>query len=348
VTGWRKWLRLLVRVAAVAYPVALLLAVILLRFHGTGVWVRVALYVPRVLFAIPLPFLVLALALLRDWRFMVTQAVALLLVLFPLMGLVLPWPHFADRDQPVLRVMSYNSNGGGWGWDKVMAQIDELHPDVVMMQEVFTDSRWPVEMLKKRYPEAQASTQFIVASRYPIRSVVDPERIPLGDSRRSPRSITYVIDTPLGPIAFYNVHPISPRQGLWTLRVGGFRAAIRSGTLFDKERGKRLETDGLLLDMQVELFASNAKKETIPVIIGGDTNMTGLTPALSQLSDFDDGFEKAGWGFGYTYPSGRKAWMRLDRIFASPSLRFVGFEVGKHHWASDHLCVVADLQKRKP
>ena len=40
--------------------------------------------------------------------------------------------------------------------------------------------------------------------------------------------------------------------------------------------------------------------------------------------------------------------LSLDRIFASPSLRFVGFQVGKHHWASDHLCVVADLQKRKP
>jgi endonuclease/exonuclease/phosphatase family metal-dependent hydrolase len=348
VTGWRLWLRRLVRVMAVAYPVALLVAVIVLHVFGQIPWVRVALYVPRVLLAIPLPFLVLALALLRDWRFMLSQAVALLMLLFPLMGLVLPWPHFADRDAPVLRVMSWNVMGGGWGWDKVMAQIDELHPDVVMMQEVFTDSRWPVEMLKKRYPEARASTQFIIASRYPIRSVADPPKVPLGDARRSPRSISYVIDTPLGPIAFYNVHPISPRQGMWTLRVGGFRNAIRSGTLFDKDRSQRLDNDGHLLDVQVAVFADNARKETIPVVIGGDTNMTGLTPALGHLSGFDDGFVKAGWGFGYTFPTGRRAWMRLDRIFASPSLRFVGFQVGKHTWASDHMCVVADLQKRKP
>jgi endonuclease/exonuclease/phosphatase (EEP) superfamily protein YafD len=333
---------------AVAYPVALLVVVICLRAYGQGPWGRVALYLPRVLFAIPLPFLVLAIALMRDWRFLASQGVALLLLLFPLMGLVLPWPHFADRDAPVLRVMSYNVNGGGWGWDKVFGQIEELHPDVVLMQENFGDQRWPVEQLKKRFPEAQASTQFLVASRYHIREVIDPERVNQDGRQRSPRSITYVIDTPLGPIAFYNVHPISPRQAMWSLRIGGFSHAIRDGTLFDKERSKRMSADSQLLDMQVEHFASNARKETIPVVIGGDTNMTGLSPALSQLSGFEDGFEKAGWGFGYTFPSGRKAWMRLDRIFASPSLRFVGFQVGKHFWASDHLCVVADLQKRKP
>jgi endonuclease/exonuclease/phosphatase (EEP) superfamily protein YafD len=347
VSGWRRWLRRLVQATAVAYPVVLLLVAIVLRAFGERPWVRAALYLPRVLFALPLPILVLALLVMRERRLLLSQAAALLLVLFPLMGLVLPWPRFADRGAPVLRVMSYNVNRGDWGWDKVLAQIDELHPDVVMMQEVFSDPALPVKELKKRYLEAQASTQFIVASRYPIRLVVDPPRLPLGDARRSPRSIAYIIDTPLGPIAFYNVHPISPRQGMWGLRYGGFRNAIRNGSLFDPERTERLRTDGHLLDLQVELFASNAGKETIPVIIGGDTNMTGLSPGLARLSAFDDGFKEAGWGFGYTFPAGAKAWMRLDRIFASPALRFTGFQVGKHPLASDHLCVVADLQRRK-
>jgi endonuclease/exonuclease/phosphatase family metal-dependent hydrolase len=248
----------------------------------------------------------------------------------------------------VLRVMSYNVNGGNWGYHKVLAQVDELHPDVVLMQEVLGNSGWLIDELKKRYPVAQQSTQFIVASKYPIRATVDPQRVPQGDRQRSPRSLTYVIDTPLGPIAFYNVHPVSPRHGLWSLRVGGFRNSIRAGTLFDKERTRKLNEDGSLSDMQVALFASNAGKETIPVIIGGDTNLTGLHPALAKLDGFRDGFKAAGWGFGYTFPSGRKAWMRLDRIFASRHLRFVGFQVGKHDWASDHRCVIADLQKEKP
>ena len=40
--------------------------------------------------------------------------------------------------------------------------------------------------------------------------------------------------------------------------------------------------------------------------------------------------------------------MRLDRIYVSPDLRAVHFEVGTHDWASDHRCVVADIQKRNP
>src|SRR6185369_6696159 len=103
-----RWLRRLLRALAVAYPVTLLLLVIVLRGYGETAWVRALLYVPRVLFAVPLPFLALALAVARDWRFLATQGAALLLLLFPLMGLVLPWPHGADRSAPVLRVMSYN------------------------------------------------------------------------------------------------------------------------------------------------------------------------------------------------------------------------------------------------
>jgi endonuclease/exonuclease/phosphatase (EEP) superfamily protein YafD len=348
VSRWRRWGRRLILGLAVAYPVVLLFTAVWLRFFGDWWLARVVLYVPRVLFAVPLPFLVLALALMRAWRFMLSQAAALLLVLFPLMGLVLPWPRFPDRGAPSLRVMSYNVNGGWWGYHKVLAQVDELHPDVVLMQEVLGDTRWLLDELKKRFPVAQQSTQFIVASKFPISATVDPQRVAMGDRQRSPRSLTYMIDTPLGQIAFYNVHPVSPRHGMWSLRVGGFRNAIRTGTLFDKDRTRKLNEDGALSDAQVALFAANAAKETVPVVIGGDTNLTGLHPALSKLNGFRDGFKEAGWGFGYTFPSGRKAWMRLDRLFASRQLRFVGFQVGKHDWASDHRCVVADLQKEKP
>jgi hypothetical protein len=166
--------------------------------------------------------------------------------------------------------------------------------------------------------------------------------------QRSPRAISYTLETPLGPIVFYNIHPVSPRQGLYALRRGGFKRGLLSGALLSGENARILQADGHLRDLQVETFARNAEKETLPVVIGGDTNLPDLSPALGALSRFRDAFRQAGWGFGYTFPAGRRAWMRLDRIFASPALRFVGFQVGKHAWASDHLCVVADLQRRNP
>jgi endonuclease/exonuclease/phosphatase (EEP) superfamily protein YafD len=82
------------------------------------------------------------------------------------------------------------------------------------------------------------------------------------------------------------------------------------------------------------------------VVIAGDTNLPGLSHVLHRyLSRYQDGFAKAGWGFGYTFPTRpRGPWMRIDRIVASDELRFVRFRVGRS-LASDHECVVADLQR---
>jgi hypothetical protein len=66
------------------------------------------------------------------------------------------------------------------------------------------------------------------------------------------------------------------------------------------------------------------------------------------LSHYVDGFTAAGAGFGYTFPNGKHLpWMRLDRILAASPLRFVEFYVGDSP-ASDHRCVVADLQREGP
>jgi endonuclease/exonuclease/phosphatase (EEP) superfamily protein YafD len=83
------------------------------------------------------------------------------------------------------------------------------------------------------------------------------------------------------------------------------------------------------------------------VVIAGDLNLTGLSPVLAHLSRFRDGFTDAGWGFGYTFPTNHRPWMRLDRILATDDLDFTYFEVGTSN-ASDHRCVVAEFERRKP
>jgi endonuclease/exonuclease/phosphatase family metal-dependent hydrolase len=87
-----------------------------------------------------------------------------------------------------------------------------------------------------------------------------------------------------------------------------------------------------------------ARRETVPVIIAGDTNLPQLSATLRNFEGFQDGFAEAGVGFGYTFPT-RRPWMRLDRIYASQQLRFLSFRIGSDA-ASDHLCVVADIEAR--
>jgi endonuclease/exonuclease/phosphatase family metal-dependent hydrolase len=98
----------------------------------------------------------------------------------------------------------------------------------------------------------------------------------------------------------------------------------------------------------VQEFAEAAAHEPGPAVIAGDTNLPDLSYILNRyLSAYQDGFAKVGSGFGYTFPTdhGRRPWMRIDRIFANQELRFVRFDIG-HSLASDHLCVIADLQRQ--
>jgi endonuclease/exonuclease/phosphatase (EEP) superfamily protein YafD len=332
--------------AALLYPTCLVALIALLRCVGERWWVTgVGLYLPRVVVAAPLPVLVIVLAAAGLRRLLWTQIAAFLLIVFPLMGFVLPWPTFPSRDAPVVRVLSYNIDSGNGGVDDIVEEIDRHAADVVFLQEV--GAYEPLNtLLRARYPVVNSANQFIVASKYPVLSASDPDKLDYEGRRRSPRFVRQVLDTPLGHIVFYNVHPLSPRETFYSLRGHGLRREILSGRLFSSASSAVFQDNSGLRTMQVQAFAGSAQGETDPVVLAGDTNLPGLSFVFHQyLSGYQDGFAQVGWGFGYTFPSDRQPWMRIDRILASPELRFVRFEVGNSR-ASDHRCVVADLQRR--
>jgi endonuclease/exonuclease/phosphatase (EEP) superfamily protein YafD len=334
--------------AAALYPIGLVAAIAALRIVGERRWVTtVALYLPRIGFALPLPVLLVAL-----WATGARRAVWMLLgasvpLLLVLMGLVLPWPVRAAAGAPTIRVMSYNVDSEIGGVEPLVQEIDRFSPDVVFLEEHGSlDSM--VTLLQARYATVRALGQFVVATRFPIASSYDPEKLSYSGRMRSSRWIEEVMDTPLGAVAFFVVHPVSPRQGFYALRGTRPKREILLGGGLPEEGEDAVAGNAGLRAAQVADVARAAKLEeaTHPVVIAGDTNLPGLSWVLHRFLDgFQDGFSKAGWGFGYTFPVGKhRPWMRIDRIFASDALRFVRFEVGSSH-ASDHLSVVADLQR---
>ena len=245
--------------------------------------------------------------------------------------------------------MSYNVNSENDGADPIAAEIDRYSPDVVFLVE-HGGSEPMIAYLQAHYPTVRVSGQLVVATRFPVTSGFDPDKLHYAGGRRSPRWLEEVMDTPLGPIAFFEVHPLSPRDGINAVRGGGLKHEIRAAAGFAQPTKEVVDYNTGLRQMQVADFADVAQKETRPVIIAGDTNLPGLSYVLDHsLSAFQDGFTKAGWGLGYTFPQGGKRrwmrpWMRIDRILASDELRFVRFQVGTSA-GSDHRCVVADLQR---
>jgi len=336
---------MLVAIASL-YPALLLGVTVLLRWVGEQWWVTgVGLYLPRVVLAAPLQVIVIALLATGLRRFLWTQVAALLLLVFPLMGFVLPWPALRSPGEPVLRVLSYNINSGNGGVDAIVEEIDRLSPDIVFLQEV--GDLEPLDtLLRARFPTVDEANQFVLASKYPVLSISDPEKLDYEGRHRSPRFVRQVLETPLGRIVFYNVHPLSPREIFYSLRGHGLRRELLSGRLLSPASSAVFQGNSGLRTLQVQSFSAAADGETDPVVIAGDTNLPGLSFVLHRyLSRYQDGFTKAGWGLGYTFPTDRYPWMRIDRILASDELRFVRFEVGRS-LASDHHCVVADLQRR--
>jgi vancomycin resistance protein VanJ len=341
-----RLLRGLVVLTAGLYVASIAGAIVLLRFVGERWWPSAAgLYLPRFPFALPLPILVLALVALKLYRQLWTQVAAGLLVLFPLMGLAIHWPAVRKADAPVVRLLSYNVDSGNLGYSGVIEEVDRYSPDIAFFQEVGSPLDALAQPLKARYGTVIQTGQLMMATRYPVVSETNPDKVLYNGRARSPRFTQYRIETPLGSIVFYNVHPISPRGGLYTLRGGGLRRKLLAGHWLTSFDSSTLMSETGLREAQVREFTQAAARETLPVVIAGDTNLPGLSVILNEsLSGYQDGFAAAGQGFGYTFPAG-KAWMRIDRVFATSTLKFVGFEVGRSS-ASDHQCVVADLQAR--
>ena len=309
---------------------------------------RVGLYFPRAVFGAPLLVLVPALVASRQVRLLWTQALAATLLVFPLMGFAVHVPSWKTATTPVVRVLSYNveTGEGAGGYPALVREIDRYSPDIVVLVEASATDALLAD-LRARYRTVATATQFVVASRLPLLETATPEQVPYVDRPHKARFMRFVFDTPIGRLVGYAVHPTSPRESLDRIRASG-RRGILSGEAFNEANAANFYFNSGLREAQVKAFAEAASRETDPVFIAGDTNLPELSVVLRHyLAAFVDGFAEAGWGFGYTFPSDKRVppWMRIDRIMASPALRFTHFEVGTSH-ASDHHCVVADLTLR--
>jgi endonuclease/exonuclease/phosphatase family metal-dependent hydrolase len=340
--------RSIVNLSAVAYLLALLAVVAALRLIGERWWVTtIALYLPRIGFALPLPLLIVALLIARSYRLLVTQVVAAFVLLFPLMGLHLGGTRPATRGAQRFRLFTLNTGLGKNGTGEILDRIRGANPDVIALEEVDDDD---VEALRLGLPgyAFRHLDQFVIASRFPIEEEWVPPAIWSDGEAQSAQYARCRLLTPAGPIRLFAVHPISPHDAFDQLRGRGLRYELLSGRILRSASARAMEANTQERLEQVRALAADAAKSPEPVIIAGDTNLPGLSWALSHwLGGFSDGFAEVGRGFGYSYPAQRMVWMRIDRILAGPRVRFLDVATISPR-ISDHLAVAADLELLPP
>jgi endonuclease/exonuclease/phosphatase (EEP) superfamily protein YafD len=331
------------RSLAIGYPIAVIAFIVALRLVGERWWATtIALYLPRLPFALPLLPLTAAILWIGPRRLLWTQALATFLLL-ALLGFRVAWPTTATPGAFHLRIVSCNINGGALGVQKILRSLRAVDPDVIVLQEVEPGSYDHLRAIMNGFT-IRESGQFWLASRFPVEEVMEPPIMTNMGVARSLRFVRYRITTPTGPVLLYNVHPISPRDGLEGVRGDGLRNQFLRGDLFNT-RARAMVTQNTSLRLtQLQAVAEDAHTFREPVLIAGDTNLPGLSWAYAHwLGDYQDGFTEAGDGFGYSFPSPRHPWMRIDRIISDRRFRFLDFRV-IDSYISDHFAVMADLE----
>ena len=331
----RSRLRKLTALAAVTCTAIAVLYWAALQLVGERWWLSGALlYAPHLVLLVPTVALLLPLLWWGPRRLLPVQGAAGALVVFQIMGLTLAGPAAQTPGAPRMRILSANAGNGGRAVAELAAEIARLEPDLVLLQESAPQVNEAVAAALPGF-HTLTSTQFFVAARDPITNLIEPPKIAMGTTERSPRFIQVTLHTALGELDVFNVHPISPRDALEAVRGDGLGA----------ERGE-ITSNTELRRRQVQAIAAAAATAAHPVVIAGDTNLPHGSRILAEsLSRWQDGFAAVGRGFGYTFPVGRHfAWMRIDRILAGPELRFLRFGTG-HRRGSDHYLVWADVER---
>jgi vancomycin resistance protein VanJ len=275
-----------------------------------------ALYAPRQ------PLLVLAVVgfgvalVMRRRVLAAVQLGVAALVLFPVMGLHLGGASTSDR--PV-RLATYNVYFGKLGRPQLDDELAAMPADIIVIQAAY-DSLG--NRLRARFPDrtVHQSHELILVTRFPIREVEEPPAL-FDDTR--PMFVTYVLETPRGPLTVTNIHPFSPRHALF----GEADAAL----------------DLRQREAQLEAAVASARRRGPPFLIAGDSNLPHLSAfARRHFDGLDDAFAAVGFGFGYTFPA-KRPWMRIDRVLLGPGVRPVEARVGPKG-ASDHLPLAVTLE----
>ncbi len=330
----------------ITYGVFLALITVMNRSGADRWWIGAFnLYLPQAVWLAPvLPLTLLSLKVARRWIWVLGICGAW--VCGPIMGFCwrLPEPPGPVAVGTTLRLMTCNIKSGRRNVEALISDIVLNKPDIVFLQDAGNVLNGPLGDCFQDW-NVCSDGQYVIASRWPL-AKADVRLI------SHPREGEYLLRTVLQfgtiPISLYNVHLLTPREGLNAMRYarkqpGRFTEAVQD--LQDNVERRILQAGRVSDFIQQERGAT---------ILAGDLNSPDESLACKALRDADlhDAFAEGGRGYGYTYGHfllhSRMAWlpgvswMRIDHIMLSSRLR------SQHCWtgtgeASDHRPVYADL-----
>jgi endonuclease/exonuclease/phosphatase family metal-dependent hydrolase len=307
-----------------------------------------------------LPFLI-PIVLLANFFFLAILALAWRRLAFvPLFTLIIGYKfllisfqfHPKNEAAEGLKVLTYNAHGFFYkkdtpaeGENNVFAWLADHPADIKVIQEFYQDytsaSRNAIKIIGKNGEyehfyhmvegnEKKRSFGMVIFSKFPIVN----EGV-VFDNNRSNGSIFADIQVGGDTVRVYNTHLES--------------MAIEAESLDNYEQAKliyrqtlgKLHRGSLARAQQLSILYEHLSNSPHPVILMGDMNEIPYSHAYFLLSQkLVNAFEKAGRGFEFTY-NRVLFFLRIDHIFADPSLTPVHFNTHREVDYSDHYPVTA-------
>ena len=296
-------------------------------------------YLPRIPWIIPALILV-PLSVRWGWKPVVINLTAGLLALGPVMnwqcgGLFRPE---VDRHAYRLTIVSCNVQSFRPKFEQVVNEVHRIDPDVVLFQEAYEDHALLATLFEGW--QVHRVDEYLIASKFPIK-FISTAFVP-GFERVT--AVRYEVETPVGPVAVFNVHQTSPRRSLtqlkpWSPLLGsGIETVEQETTLRDVEA------------MKTRAF-TNPEDLDQPVVIAGDFNMPNDSSLFrTHWGSLLDAYALAAVGYGYTSPCsegklwpGNTPWAQVDHILASDDWQVERCWIGKSA-GSDHRLIAAQLR----
>lgn len=284
------------------------------------------LYLPQWIYALPAVVLLPVYAIYYP-RHLAVPIACVLYVAWPLMGFTWTFPRAASGAVQ-LRVMTFNAKEGEFGADRVIREIRKANPDIIQFQDSTGLMNTPVANALAGYT-VRVAGQHIVASKYPISKIT---RCNISNTRWGYRVTRVWMRVGKQGVVIYNVHLISPREGLVGVRHE------RTHAIVDNTAGRL---------SQARRLAGYLSNERGPLIVTGDLNcpIQGLVCRCLTGIGLRDAWCEAGHGYGYTYGRYTKVGMpyvRIDHILVSRHWSVTRCWTGGSD-ASEHVPVCAVL-----
>jgi vancomycin resistance protein VanJ len=215
------------------------------------------------------------------------------------------------------QVLSYNLHQAHWANAEIMALVRSQMPDVLLFQEA------PPSFFEMHEAELRTLFRNVHYSHYLLTAtnfdVVASETIFLPFARCLHR---VRIHRDGGDLELFNTHLTVVRPRTWF------------GRMIEQRH-------------QVAQVLEHLKAADCPVLIGGDFNFPPHCTLYREIAAVCPSVRSAvGFGFGYTFPSFFPL-VAIDHFFASPSVRFLDFQVVPA-LLSDHRPVTCRVEIDRP